>query len=142
MKKLYATMNFYLVLGLVAGVFYREYTKIMNFTGETALASVHSHLLVLGFIFFLLLIVVDKVLGITHKKYFNAFYILYNIGIISFVGTMTYRGILDVNGYDFNGLSHMAGLTHVILALGILFFSLNIKQAIGSGSKKAELKLD
>ena len=35
MKKLYTTARIYLILGLTAGVFYREFTKFNNFTGTT-----------------------------------------------------------------------------------------------------------
>ena len=53
MKKYYYISFTYLMLGLIAGVFYRELTRMSDFTGETVLKGVHTHILVLGFVFFL-----------------------------------------------------------------------------------------
>lgn len=53
MKKIINTAMIYLALGLAAGVFYREFTKWNGFTGKTTLGVVHTHLLVLGMLFFL-----------------------------------------------------------------------------------------
>ena len=51
MKSLYWASIFYLVLGLGAGVFYREFTRANDFpAGEfTQLSVAHTHLLALGF---------------------------------------------------------------------------------------------
>lgn len=130
MKLLYRTMNIYLILGLVAGVFYREFTKFNNFTGDTSLSTLHTHLLALGFLFFLILIGLNQVLHLSDQKYFKLFYGFYNLGFLGLVGTMTWRGIYQVKGLEFVGLSHIAGLTHAFLGLGLLFFSLNLKKAI------------
>ena len=51
MKKLYMQRFIYLIIGLLSGVFAREYTKAQGIKGSTML-QVHTHVLVLGFIFF------------------------------------------------------------------------------------------
>lgn len=38
----------YGVLGLIGGVFYREFSKLNGFTGFTTLSVVHTHYLILG----------------------------------------------------------------------------------------------
>ena len=38
----------YLILALISGVFYREFTKFNGFTEKTTLGVVHTHLFVLG----------------------------------------------------------------------------------------------
>lgn len=64
MKKLYNTTLFYAILGLAIGVFYREYTKFMAFDEVTVLGKGHGHALVLGFIFFLIVILLEKVFSL------------------------------------------------------------------------------
>lgn len=59
MKKLFNLSFFYLILGLALGIFFREFTKFNAFTGITTLSTAHTHTLVLGFIFFLILIVLE-----------------------------------------------------------------------------------
>ncbi len=50
----------YAVLALAGGVFYREFTKFNGFDGRTALGVVHTHYFMLGMVFFLLLLVLEK----------------------------------------------------------------------------------
>lgn len=59
MKKLFNLSFSYLILGLALGIFFREFTKFNTFTGITTLSAAHTHTLVLGFIFFLILIVLE-----------------------------------------------------------------------------------
>lgn len=53
MKSLYYAAHVYMIVGLVSGLAYREVTKIKHFTGETQLGLVHTHVLALGMLFFL-----------------------------------------------------------------------------------------
>lgn len=55
----------YTVLGLAAGLFYREYTKAHEFTGATELGTVHTHLLGLGLTVTLVVLALDAVFGLT-----------------------------------------------------------------------------
>lgn len=135
MKKLYFTSNFYLVLALVAGVFYREFTKFNDFTGVTVLGKVHSHIFALGFLFFLVVLLLDKAFEISKNKLFNIFYYLFNIGFIGFIFTMVWRGILQVKGLDFAGLSHIAGLFHAILGVSLIMFSVCLYKALDLKNK-------
>ncbi|MBU3207297.1 DUF2871 domain-containing protein [Clostridium algidicarnis] len=132
MKKIYNTSFAYLILGLLMGVFYREVTKVNKFEGVTALKSVHPHLLVLGFIFFLIILLLQSNYGINKVKGFGAWYIVYNIALLFTAFTMVWRGILQVIGNDFNGLSHMAGLGHAVLGGSIIWLMIIIKKAIGT----------
>ena len=131
MKKLYITSNFYLVLALVAGVFYREFTKFNNFEGVTVLGKVHSHIFTLGFLFFLVILLLENNLKLCKQKLFNIFYYLFNLGFIGFIGTMVWRGILQVKGLDFPGLSHIAGTFHALLGISLILFSVCLYKALG-----------
>lgn len=51
MKRLMLASIIYAVLALVGGVFYREFTKLNGFT---ILSVVHTHYLILGMVFFLI----------------------------------------------------------------------------------------
>ena len=48
MKKMINTSMAYFILAILAGVFYREFTKYNGYTGETMLGYMHTHLFVLG----------------------------------------------------------------------------------------------
>ena len=43
MKKYFTLFFIYLILALIGGVFYREFTKAFEFTGKTTLSIVHVH---------------------------------------------------------------------------------------------------
>ncbi|MGG7162527.1 DUF2871 domain-containing protein [Clostridium ihumii] len=127
MKK-FANLSFlYLILGLIGGVFYREFTKFNDFNGQTVLKSIHPHLLVLGFIFFIIVLILEKNFNISEYKRFNIWFISYNISLILVVITLILRGILQVMNKDFVGLSHMAGTTHTMLGICMIWFGIIIK---------------
>lgn len=128
MKKLFNLSFFYVILGLALGVFYREFTKFNGFTGKTTLAAAHTHTLVLGFIFLLIVLLLDKSFNLSANKHFTKWLLVYNIGVISLIGTIVARGILEVLGSDFAGLSHIAGTGHAILGISLIWFMLILKK--------------
>ena len=131
-KKLFNLSFFYLILGLALGVFFREFTKLNDFTGVTTLSAAHTHTLVLGFIFFLVIVVLENLFTISNIKNFNIWLITYNIGLLSLISTLVTRGILEVLSKDFVGLPHMAGTSHVILGLSLIWFMIMLKKSIFS----------
>ena len=132
MKRIFYLSLFYLIFGLSFGVFYREYTRAMDFGGSTALSFVHPHILTLGFLFFILVLVLNKIFELTEFKYYRSFIVIYNIGLILSVLAMICRGILDIIKFDFNALSYIAGIGHIILAIGLGFFMANLYLSIKS----------
>lgn len=132
MKKLFNLSFFYLILGLALGVFFREFTKLNDFNGVTTLSAAHTHTLVLGFIFFLVIVVLENVFTISNIKNFNIWLITYNIGLLSLISTLVTRGILEVLSKDFAGLPHMAGTAHAILGLSLIWFMIILKKSIFS----------
>ncbi|HDX9638549.1 TPA: DUF2871 domain-containing protein [Bacillus mobilis] len=129
MKRLYNAAFIYLIIGLFSGVFAREYTKAQGIKGSTMLQLVHTHVLVLGFIFCLIALALCKVFHVQETKSFRAWFVVYNVGLIFTIATMLWRGLLQVNGTDFNGLSHMAGLGHVIISIGLVWFMILLKKS-------------
>ncbi|WP_300379475.1 DUF2871 domain-containing protein [Clostridium sp.] len=130
MKKYFNYSIFYLILGLVAGVFYREFTKINNFEGKTQLSLVHTHTLTLGFIFFILVLLLEKNFNLSKNKGFNKCILLYNISLIYVIVTLIIRGCMEVLGIDFAGFSHIAGLGHALLGISLIWFSIITSKSI------------
>ena len=122
MQKYFKISSFYLLFGLVMGIFSREFTKFNNFSGYTVLKSVHTHTLVLGFLFFIIVLLLEKNFTISNNKSFNKWIVLYNLGLIYLIITLSIRGILQVIGSDCVGLSHIAGLGHAILGISLVWF--------------------
>ena len=132
MKRLFNLSFFYLILGLALGVFFREFTKLIDFSGATTLNVAHTHTLVLGFIFFLVIVILEKVFTISNIKYFNIWLITYNIGLLSLISTLVARGILEILNKDFAGLPHIAGTSHAILGLSLIWLMIILKKSIFS----------
>lgn len=59
MKRLINTSIVYGVLGLIGSVFYREFTKLNDFSTYTSLSVVHTHYFMLGMMFFLILALLE-----------------------------------------------------------------------------------
>lgn len=122
MKKLLTTSLFYCILGLISGIYYREITKYTGFTGETQLSVLHTHLLMLGMFMFLIVLLLEKNFGIMSSKKFNAFYYIYNAGLLLTVGLLTFHGTMTVLGQETGAaVSGIAGLGHILLAVGLVF---------------------
>ena len=130
MKKLFNLSFIYLGLGLILGVFHREFTKFNNFTDGTVLGTAHTHTLVLGFLFFLIILLIDKNFDISSYKHFNKWLISYNVGLLSLIGTIVFRGVLEVLSKDFAGLPQMAGLGHAILGASLIWFMVILNKKI------------
>ena len=77
MKKMIKVALFYVILALIGGVFYREFTKLNGFNGVTVLADVHVHLMVLGVFMFMILALFAKGLPLLKEKRFSLFMMPY-----------------------------------------------------------------
>lgn len=134
MKKIYYAAHAYMIIGLVAGLYYRELTKLNDFTGDSQLGLVHTHLLALGMLFFLIVLALEKVFTLTAGKLFNWFFWVYNLGLALTVISMTVRGTLTVLGVTTGAaLTGVAGLGHIVLTLGLIFFFVNLGKLIPGG---------
>lgn len=128
MRKIAKLSFFYSMLGMFLGVFYREFTKLNNYTGETVLSGLHTHVLVLGMFFFIIVLILEKLFELTKNKRFNGFFITYNIGLVLTVVMMAVRGYVEVLKLDIStmidsSISGIAGLGHIIMAIAyVLFF--------------------
>ena len=135
MKTFYKTSGFYAILALIAGVFYREFTKLNHYTEQTSLAFLHVHLFALGMLVHLLLMLFENQFSITKTKAFTKFFIFYNVGIIVTVIMMIVRGITEVLQTSMStalhaSISGLAGMGHILLTVGIYYLYRMLKQAI------------
>ena len=123
MKKIINTAIFYLIYGLTAGAFYREYTKFKGFTGLTSLSKVHPHVLVLGMLVFLVIgAYVYSNDDLIKTKSFSRFYKVYNLALVGTSLTMFVRGLTQVNASQLTkamdmSISGTAGIFHVLMAV-------------------------
>ena len=123
----------YAALAMAGGVFYREFTKFNHFTGQTTLSVLHTHYFVLGMLFFLLLLLLEKNFAFSTAKS-NKILLFYNIGLNTTVAMLFARGITQVlnmplsSGQD-AAISGIAGLGHIILGVSIIYILLEIKKA-------------
>ncbi|MHC5268945.1 DUF2871 domain-containing protein [Enterococcus sp. LJL98] len=137
MNKLARASMTYAIIGLISGVFYREFTKMNDFRGFTQLSVLHTHLLILGMFFFLIVLLLDHAFHLSEEKNFKKFYIFYNSGFGLTVLMMVIHGIMQVLGKaDHAAISGMAGLGHIILTIGLFFFFQSLLSAI----KKTEAR--
>lgn len=123
MKKLVRVSMMYMILGLVFGVYYREFTKLNDFTGQTQLSVMHTHTLILGMFFFLIVLLLEKNFQLTTHKNYKKFYICYNIGLGVTLLMLLIHGTMTILGYaDHAAIAGIAGLGHIMLAVGLGYF--------------------
>ena len=121
----------YAIAALLSGVFYREFTKILDFTGKTTLAFTHLHLFVLGTIMFLIIGILSCITNVEEQRQFKPFMIFYNIGL-PFMVTMFYvRGIIQVLGLELSkGISAaISGISHILITIGIVMLFLALRKS-------------
>ncbi|MEO8285277.1 MAG: DUF2871 domain-containing protein [Chloroflexota bacterium] len=139
MKKLYYAALLYTILGLAGGLFYREFTHLNNFTGDTQLAVVHTHFLVLGMVFFLGVIVFERVFSLSRSKLFNWFFWTYNVGLI-WTGTfLTFNGINTVLGNSVStAVAGMSGVGHILHTVALVLFFICLRPFLFGEISKQE----
>ena len=117
----------YAVLALVAGVFYREFTKMNGYTDWTTLSVVHTHYFILGMMFFLVLGVVSMNVNLQ----INRAVLFYNIGLNLTAIMLVVRGIVQVLCLNVvsAAISGIAGIGHIILGVSLILILLDIKKA-------------
>lgn len=134
MKRYMNAALLYAVLAMIGGVFYREFTKFNGFTAKTTLSVVHTHYFLLGMVFFLLLLLLEKNFSFTSAKtgrVLAAYHIGLNLTALMFV----VRGIIQVlmpalsSGMD-AAISGVAGIGHILLGVSIVLLLVQIKHSV------------
>lgn len=133
MKKIFIAAFAYMIIGVLSGLFYREFIKANDFPeGDfTQLGLVHTHLLTLGFIVLLIVLVLDKVFGLSGTKMYSCFFWTYNAGIILTSGAMIWHGMLTVLAQESSAMiAGIAGLGHIALSVGMVLLFLALRKRI------------
>ncbi|MGY0021251.1 DUF2871 domain-containing protein [Streptomyces sp. cg35] len=134
MRKSYYAAHVYMIVGVVSGLFYREFTKAEDFHGDTQLALMHTHLLALGMLVFLIVLGLDKVFQLSGTRLFTAFFWFYNAGLAISTAMMGVHGILTVLGRDEDHIAEAvpltAGLGHILLAVGLVLLFVLLGQRV------------
>lgn len=133
MKKYLNISLIYAIVAMAGGVFYREFTKLNGFSGVTALGKVHTHLFLLGMIMFLIVALFAAHSQLNEQKQFRIFLITYNIGVPLTAAMFIVRGIPQVLGVTLSAgtsaaISGIAGIGHILTALGIILLILSFKK--------------
>ena len=133
MKKIFNAAFAYMIIGVLSGLFYREFTKANDFPeGDfTQLGLVHTHLLTLGFIVLLIVLVLDKVFGLSGTKLFSWFFWTYNAGVVLTSATMVWHGMLTVLDQESSAMiAGIAGLGHIALSVGMVLLFLALRKKV------------
>ena len=134
MKKYANSALFYAIAAMVFGVFYREFTKFMGFTGESALSVMHTHYFMLGMVMFLLMLLLDKQFAFTNGKTGRVL-LVYHAGL-NLTGVMfLIRGVTQVMGTPLSSgmnaaISGMAGIGHTLLGVSMVLLLVQIKKSV------------
>ena len=111
MKRYVNASLLYAILAMVGGVFYREFTKFNGFTARTTLGVVHTHYFLLGMVFFLLLLLLEK--------------------SFSFTGAKTKRVLGTELSTGMNAaISGIAGIGHILLGISMVMLLLQVKKSV------------
>ena len=130
-------MNFsllYAVIAMAGGVFYREFTKLNDFTAKTTLSVNHTHYFLLGMVFFLLLLLLEKNFSFTNVKTMRILAV-YHIGLNLTAVMFAVRGVTQVletalsSGID-AAISGIAGIGHILLGVSMVFLLVQIRRSV------------
>ncbi|MGA4508481.1 DUF2871 domain-containing protein [Propionibacteriaceae bacterium G1746] len=133
MKRLFYASFAYMVVGVLSGLFYREFTKLNDWPeGQfTQLGLAHTHLLALGFIVLLVVLLLEKVFTLSHSNLFGWFFWLYNAGVIVTSAMLIVHGSLTVLGRESNAMiAGIAGLGHILVTVGMVLLFLMLRTAV------------
>ena len=136
MKRYMSSALLYAILAMIGGVFYREFTKFNGFTARTTLSVVHTHYFLLGLVFFLLLVLLEKNLSFTEAKTGRVLAV-YHIGLNLTAVMLVVRGVTQVMGADLSkgvdaAISGMAGIGHILLGVSLVLLLLQIKRSVSA----------
>ena len=134
MKRYANAALLYALLAMVGGVFYREFTKFSGFSAKTTLSVVHTHYFLLGMVFFLLLLLLEKSFSFTGAKTGRVLAV-YHIGL-NLTGIMLWvRGLTQVLSPALSSglnaaISGMAGIGHILLGVSLVLLLSQIRRSV------------
>ena len=139
MKRYINAALLYAILAMAGGVFYREFTKFNGFTAKTILSVVHTHYFLLGMVFFLLLLMLEKNLSFTGTTTGRVLF-LYHLGLNLTAVMLVVRGITQVLGTPLSSgmsaaISGIAGIGHILLGVSLVLLLLQIRKRVAAAQE-------
>lgn len=136
MKRYINSALVYAILAMAGGVFYREFTKFSGYTAKTTLSVVHTHYFLLGMVFFLLLLLLEKSFSFTVAKTGRVLAV-YHVGLNLTAVMLVVRGVTQVLGTALStgmsaAISGMAGIGHILLGVSMVLLLVQIKRAVSA----------
>ena len=136
MKRYMNLTLLYAVLAMVGGVFYREFTKFNGFTAKTTLGVVHTHYFLLGMVFFLLLLLLEKSFSFTGAKT-SRILAAYQVGLNLTAVMFVVRGVTQVLGTALSSgmsaaISGIAGIGHILLGVSLVLVLMQVKRSVSA----------
>ena len=134
MKRFMNTALLYAIFAMVGGVFYREFTKFFGFTAKTTLSVVHAHYFMLGTVFFLLLLLLEKAFAFSGPKTGRVLAV-YHAGLNLTCVMFLVRGVLQVLGTPLSSgmtaaISGVAGIGHILLGVSLVLMLLQVRRGV------------
>lgn len=132
MKRYINAALLYAVLAMAGGVFYREFTKFNGLTAKTTLSVVHTHYFLLGMVFFLLLLLLEKNFSFTGAKTGRVLAV-YHIGLNLTAVMLVVRGVSQVLNLELSSgmsssISGIAGIGHVLTGVSMVLLLVQIRR--------------
>lgn len=127
----------FIILGIFAGAFYREFTKFLGFEGVTSMSVMHTHLLTTGAIMFIIFALCFRVFSVQPSKKLNILLPAYLISVVGNVGVMFARGLYQVMGWEITRtvnatLSGIAGIVHILLTITLIWIFNIIRKSVSN----------
>lgn len=134
MKRYIHSALVYAVLAMAGGVFYREFTKFTGYTAKTTLSVVHTHYFLLGTVFFLLLLLLEKSLAFTGAMTQRALAV-YHIGLNLTGAMLLTRGVTQVLAPTLSSgmhaaISGVAGIGHLLLGVSMVILLVQVARSV------------
>lgn len=134
MKRYINTALLYAAFAMAGGVFYREFTKFNGFTAKTTLSVVHTHYFLLGMVFFLLLLLLEKNFSFTSAKT-GRILAVYHIGLNLTAVMLVVRGVTQVLVPSLSSgmsaaISGVAGIGHILLGVSLILLLVQVRHNV------------
>ena len=134
MKRYMNTALLYAVFAMAGGVFYREFTKFNGFTGKTTLSVVHTHYFLLGMVFFLTLLALEKSFSFTGPKTGRVLAV-YHAGLNLAAVMLVVRGVTQALAFELSSgmsaaVSGVAGIGHILLGVSMVLLLVQVKRTV------------
>ncbi|UPL10416.1 DUF2871 domain-containing protein [Microbacterium sufflavum] len=133
MRRLFYAAFASMLAGVASGLFYREFTKLNDFPegAPTQLGLVHTHLLVLGFVVYLIVLLLERAFTLSASRLFGWFFWLYTAGLVLTSAMLLWHGSLTVLGLESSKMiAGIAGLGHMLLTAGMVLLFLALRKRL------------